>query len=531
MHPKRIAASPHVFRCAPVRLDALVPEGENELTWIQVARTGTFLGHPSGPFEFTKDVFDNIVNNFHRHPAYVPGGGGRGVVQFDFHHASEQPANNGTIGVVGAPAQAWAHELEVRPEPGGFGLWSLTRYLEPAKSYVREGKYQWTSVAVWPDAVDPVTAANIGWYLSSIAFTNDPFIQGMVPIAATRGVFASYLDPYDRADSAEDLVCGLKKIFGLTELASLGDVLGQIAQLRSMSVAGGAPPGVEVGELVGQMRCLFNLPVLTSTDLVFAEADKLLAALAEVSTSMTGSSATKTVNAARAAGDRTMKELLALFAGRLRVAEAEEDVKKAFTLAMDDAAGAMKQIEALCAALGVPDPSAASAKIAELLKSHDALLEAMPQLAALKEQKAVAEDEAMDGEVDKAMAAHRMPEAARKALKLYRKTDPAAFALEYPLPKESEMYLTRPLATDEPKGNVLGGRVFNAQGSRVVMQPLTAAAKPGEGNGQVIDLDAYAGRNITEKAMSYVKQNGGEGMDFNTLHARASALVASAKRA
>jgi hypothetical protein len=180
------AFSQQTIRLAGIKLG--VESATDAPTWIQVAEEGRFDGHPAGPFEFNADVFDKLIENFRKHPAYGVGADGRGnqrVIAFDFHHASESEPTS--VAVMGAPAAAWALELEKRQGADGkWQLWALTDYLEPARTYIREGKYRWTSVAVWPDAVDPKTGQSIGWYMSSIAFTNDPFIQGMCPIAANR---------------------------------------------------------------------------------------------------------------------------------------------------------------------------------------------------------------------------------------------------------------------------------------------------------------------------------------------------------
>ena len=167
---------------ASVRLDATVPENDAP-KWIQVGEQGLFMGHPSQPrgFELTAEVFQQIVRNFRSHPSYQKDAGR--VVPFDFKHASE--ADPADIAVNGAPAQAWAHDLDVRVGLDGKAeLWALTEYLEPAKSYVRGHKYQWCSMAIWPHSKHPVTGLDVGWTISSIALTNDPFIRGMVPIAA-----------------------------------------------------------------------------------------------------------------------------------------------------------------------------------------------------------------------------------------------------------------------------------------------------------------------------------------------------------
>lgn len=178
---------------APVRLRAVPSIGaerEGDAVWNQIAIEGEYKGHPSGDFTLDAQAFTEIIENFRSHPSYEPNpalraGGCGEVVAWDFHHASEEPAS--AVGIAGSPAQAWALDLEARKGADGLiELWALVRWLEPAASYVKEGKYRWSSIAVWPDAVDPKTGEKVGWYMSSIALTNDPFIQGMAPLAATR---------------------------------------------------------------------------------------------------------------------------------------------------------------------------------------------------------------------------------------------------------------------------------------------------------------------------------------------------------
>lgn len=156
--------------------------------WIQVAYEGAWSGHHMGPFQFTRQMFDTIVRNFRNHPQYT---GRSDVVAFDFNHASEMHPTEGSIPSEGTPAQAWAQDLEVRTGPDGKAqLWALTRLLEPAKTYIRNGQMKWVSVAVWFDAVDPVTGKPIGPTLTSIAFTNNPFLQGLPAIAASSRPFS-----------------------------------------------------------------------------------------------------------------------------------------------------------------------------------------------------------------------------------------------------------------------------------------------------------------------------------------------------
>lgn len=156
--------------------------------WVQVAREGDYHGHPTGPFVLDAQAFADCIRNLRAHPSFRADANGTGcarVIAVDFHHASEQPPER--VAAMGAPAQGWVCDLRTEPTPDGLALLALIDWLEPARSYIREGRYQWMSIAVWPDADHPVSGESVGWYMSSVALTNDPFIQGMVPIAATRG--------------------------------------------------------------------------------------------------------------------------------------------------------------------------------------------------------------------------------------------------------------------------------------------------------------------------------------------------------
>lgn len=178
------AERPIVFSFALAAGDASEDDAPK---WCQAARAGTFEGHGYGGFTFDAIAFMQMARNLQRHPAFKRGPDGYGcadVIPIDFHHANEAPPF--AVAQLGAPAQGWVQDLEMRGEKGKEQLWALIRWLEPARTYVREGRYKWLSVAVWPNTPDPVTNENLGWYCSSIALTNDPFIQGMEPVAASR---------------------------------------------------------------------------------------------------------------------------------------------------------------------------------------------------------------------------------------------------------------------------------------------------------------------------------------------------------
>lgn len=178
----------------PFRLPSVKLELATEVDgpkWSQVAKTGEYKGYANGddPFIFTDNDFKELVSNFREHPSFQLGSSGNGVtgvVQWDFHHASEMFVGAGDLAVNGSPAQGWVHDVEVRQGPDGSELWALSEFFEPAKTYIKEDRYKWASVAVAFDSIDPISGKNVGLILTSVALTNHPFIEGMLPLVAAR---------------------------------------------------------------------------------------------------------------------------------------------------------------------------------------------------------------------------------------------------------------------------------------------------------------------------------------------------------
>lgn len=140
--------------------------------WIQLAQTGTFKGHPQGPFDLTPQTFASIVRNFEHDGIPIP---------IDAEHASEMAPNTGSIPVAGAPAMGWVHQLDNR---GQGGLWGQVEWLDPAKTYIKEGRYRYISPAIRFKSKDRVSGAETGPRMSSAGITNTPFLPDMRPLTA-----------------------------------------------------------------------------------------------------------------------------------------------------------------------------------------------------------------------------------------------------------------------------------------------------------------------------------------------------------
>lgn len=161
-----------------------------EYKWLHVASEGDFSGHVDGEFQLDRDVFESFIDNFRADPRYRPDANGTGsvaVLPFDYEHASELAATEGSIPGSGAPAPAWVLELDVRDgDDGKAQLWAYAKLGERIRSYIENDEYRHVSIAFSLDAIDPVTGAPVGPRMSSIAFTNHPFLRGLTPIAARK---------------------------------------------------------------------------------------------------------------------------------------------------------------------------------------------------------------------------------------------------------------------------------------------------------------------------------------------------------
>jgi len=172
--------SDRIIQCPSVDIDKTLLDDDGpsdappKLVWNQLTKLGAFRGHPAGPFEITEQINAEIERNFRATQNQK--------IPIDFEHASEQDPTAGTIPSEGAPAQGWIHDLQNR---GKAGLWGLVEWLEPLRGYIKQGKYKFFSPAIRFGSKDRVTGQPIGARMTSGAATNNPFLDGMMPLAAS----------------------------------------------------------------------------------------------------------------------------------------------------------------------------------------------------------------------------------------------------------------------------------------------------------------------------------------------------------
>lgn len=520
-----------------VRLDAAFAGDLNDsVKWAHVATEGEYRGYAGGavPFTFERSHFDQVVANIHAHPSFVAGPDGKGiadVVPWDFNHASEQDPTAGDLPTRGAPAQAWTRDFEVRINAAGkCELWALTRWLDPLRTYIKEGRYKWASVALTFDAIDPKTARNVGALITSIAATNTPFIEGMAALAASKGagmnkkqrVEAQYYRG-DMAEGPEDALEMIRKMLELPATAGVDEVGSELAKLQAWSAGlAEAPAGVEVDELVCNLRCIMNLPVLATPDEIFASVASLLAG---ASGSGVGAEQDGAGPAVQGTKETTM-DLIKLLASKLGVktddgaigdaveqlvklrkaitdklglSESASDARitEAAVLRLEAGGDAIARLSELLKALGVENAKDATGRIADIMQKAGQLETLMPELGSLRDFKAKTEEVQQEEDVSSALASYfGGDEKHRELLKLYRKQNTRDVFLEkYPAKKPEEKLLTQTIA---------GGNGGAGPGEA---QPAGAGTAGAGGGAKVINLMAYKGRNRTEKLIAYCQAN------------------------
>lgn len=531
----------HSVRCEIGSFDGA---SDTDAKWVHVAVEGTYLGYRGGaqPFAFTRKSFEQAVANIRTHPSFVAGANGEGsadVIPWDFNHASESDPTEGELPTMGAPSQAWTRDLKIVDANGKAHLYALTRFLEPARSYVKAGQYKWSSVAATFNGIDPVSGQSVGMVITSIALTNTPFIEGMEQLVASKNAPTVAQDIkagrwFDVASTAEDALESFKQMLQLPVTSTLGDVAAEINKIAAWVMSGTTPMGVDVEDIVGSMRAILGLPALTAISAVLDNAGQIVQRFVEEQAVNSGQALAPTNNsvpaAAMAAAKRTGKmDLLKILASKLGVRENEEAVLAFITETVDlrtqlatllasqdkasvllraaeEGAAARQKLTTLLQALGIEDAAGGVEKIAQLMASAESLKAAMPELEGLRAEKLVAEEKNAETDVEQAMASRGLKDpAVKNALLLSRKTNPAQFAKDFPVsaaPASNPAMvnvLTTPLLASR------NGAEHTARSASITAAQAPSAQPVLGGNApQQVNLSRYPGANTTQRAIAYL---------------------------
>jgi len=137
------------------------------LSWVECAYESEWHGHPMGAFEFTAEVFADVIRIFDADEQPVPFLYGH--PRHDMGHAID--------------AAGWIQAFEVR----GAELWALVEWTDDAADKIKTGKQRFCSVVIDFAPIDRVTGEPSGrGEIFEIGLTPSPFLPGMTPITLSR---------------------------------------------------------------------------------------------------------------------------------------------------------------------------------------------------------------------------------------------------------------------------------------------------------------------------------------------------------
>jgi hypothetical protein len=352
--------------------------------------------------------------------------------------------------------------------------------------------------------------------LTSIALTNEPFIQGMDQLAASRQAAANgageQVDArrwyFDAAETPLEVVSNLKELFGLRETDSVVEVVAEISKIQQWLESDIVPLGVDVDEIIGAMKKILNLPALRTAAEVLAEASTVTSALLadQAGVSAPGTEAAESPSTNEGDEDMTLLKKLAaalqvregddeviaevtdlvnLRASIKEKLDADKDSTKVLLSGVSEVVEAQANLGVLHESLGATKQTEATDAVVVLLEKAKKWDEAEAELTELRQKVADEEKVKAEADVDEVIKAHKLPKQVRPALLLERTTNPVDFAKRFP-PLGDNLALTQP--------QVAGGD-----------PPLDPP--PEKPDAEVIDLTSYPGRNATNRMMKWVKGN------------------------
>jgi len=274
----------------------LADKGSEKPVWVQLAKAGTFKGHRSGAFALDSRIFTEIVANFNATE--------NKQIPIDFEHATESDPAEGQIAVNGAPAQGWIKGLDIRA--GGTELWGLVTWGDKAREYIRAGQYKFFSPAIRFNSKDRVSGKPVGARMTSGALTNNPFLDGMMPLAARDFAEQPTTDAEDEsgwvwldaeveqgdpsleltdmlAYRLDEMMPAIRGALAMDEIANTDEMRARCSRLRCMYDAAGSAhgcsDGVDLGKVTTALRDLLKTSVTSSVYDMLDQLDDLLDAI------------------------------------------------------------------------------------------------------------------------------------------------------------------------------------------------------------------------------------------------------------
>lgn len=450
-----------------------------KFVWIQLAKSGDFAGHSAGKFSLNAIVFNEIVRNFEATE--------NKLIPFDYEHASEQEPTSGSIPTSGAPAPGWVKQLEIRGAGPTAQLWGLVEWGDQARNQIRSGEYKFLSPAIRFNSRDRVTGKPIGARLTSVALTNQPFLDGMMPVAAkdekTVGADLAAPGTHDRvllkfAHSSHEYMPKLRACLRMPELATATECMDAADRLSEMhALSGGAMVhGVDVGGYLKDMRDALGAPMGTTVEDIFDAVKALIQAAieeheAEMHPGMDDDDGAPEMEMAASDNDKTHP---AGSPGPAALTPTTEPEGTTMTIATADgnvltltARVATQETEIAGLKLSVKDAEGKAETAEKLVTAKDA------EIVALKAEAAKRDEAEQDRQVAEAFETYKgskkLTDDDRAAMKITLKGDPALFAKLYPRIDAGKRHLLK---------NLTGGEESGLNGARALRDAPTETDDP-----------------------------------------------------
>jgi hypothetical protein len=146
---------------------------DDEPKWNVICQTVVSRSHAAGDFVITLPMLHQAVQNFKLRST--------GKIPIYFEHYGSLPTEK-IDPEKGAPAQGHVIDMAVR-EDGK--LWGLCRFYDPAKGYVKAGKYPFFSPGLFTDSLDRATGKRVGMKLTEVSLVGNPHLYDMPEVCAS----------------------------------------------------------------------------------------------------------------------------------------------------------------------------------------------------------------------------------------------------------------------------------------------------------------------------------------------------------
>ena len=158
----------HVILSFPSLLNLADIKGDPaaKRSWVQLAKTGSFVSNRYGKFAITKDDLTQMYRNFNEVTPKAPT-----ELPIDYDHLSMDPKKPGD-GI----AAGWLKGLELRED--GDELWGEVQWTPDGATRIANQEYRFVSPSFVKDHTHK-DGKKIGTTLLAAAITNHPFLEGM----------------------------------------------------------------------------------------------------------------------------------------------------------------------------------------------------------------------------------------------------------------------------------------------------------------------------------------------------------------